>query len=620
MAGTEARPTDKESEPRRGGVTPPHNWQLATDHWQLNMAFIPEDKLLEIKDAAAIEEVVGQYVKLEQKGRNLLGLCPFHSETKPSFTVAPDKGIFHCFGCGAGGNVISFIMQYHRLSFPEAAQELARRYGIPLTLKELGPEGAQQAKKRTAAYEANTAAAAFFAATLASSEGKPGRDYLGKRGLTPEVIRAFQLGYAVDQWDALRRHFQSRGIALEVGQEVGLLVPRAQGGHYDRFRQRIIFPIFDRQSRVIAFGGRIVGDGEPKYLNSPETLLYHKGRTLYGLPQAAEALRQTGVALVVEGYLDLIALQAQGIGNVLATLGTALTREQVRLLKSLVAKVVLVYDGDAAGARAMIRAFPIFAQEKLAVRALPLPAGTDPDDYARAHGVELFRTAWEAAQPWFSYLLEDLIITHGLDIEGRVRILEELRPYFQAIQDPVEQDLWLKAASQRLGVDEAVLRKSLTSLAPISTVRLDPRASLAVSLEKGVLRWILAHPQAVTLEELEEWATEFEDPEFKVLMELIIHSYREHGSLDYGLLVQQATGETQRRHICALTLEEDEADGPAGDFLVAAWRRSLKVRQLKKARARLKAMFAKVAPDDDLAALQLQWREIHQQLEELSAI
>jgi DNA primase len=584
------------------------------------MAFIPEDKLLEIKDAAAIEEVVGQYVKLTQKGRNLLGLCPFHSETKPSFTVAPDKGIFYCFGCGAGGNVISFMMQYHRLSFPEAVQELARRYGIPLTLKELGPEGAQQAKKRTAAYEANAAAAAFYAATLASTAGKPGRDYLAKRGLTPEVIRAFQLGYAVDEWDALRRHFQSRGIALELGQEVGLLMPRAQGGYYDRFRKRIIFPIFDRQSRVIAFGGRIVGEGEPKYLNSPESLLYHKGRTLYGLPQAAAALRSTGVALVVEGYLDLIALQVKGIGNVLATLGTALTREQVRLLKGLVSKVVLVYDGDAAGARAMMRAFPIFAQENLSVRALPLPAGLDPDSYAQAHGVELFQTAWEAAQPWFTYLLEDLIITHGLDIQGRVRILEELRPYFQAIREPVERDLWLKAASQRLEVDEAVLGKSLTSLAPISSARLDPRTRLAVSLEKGVLRWVLAHPQAVSLEELEEWAGEFENQELKKLLEMIIGSYREHGRLDYGLLVQQAVGDNQRQHLCALTLEEDDADGPTGDFRAADWRRDLKVRKLRKTRAMLKARLEKASGENDLVSLQIQWQEVDQQLRALSAL
>jgi DNA primase len=584
------------------------------------MAIIPEDKLLEIKDAASIEEVVGQYVKLTQKGRNLSGLCPFHSETKPSFTVAPEKGIFHCFGCGAGGNVFSFLMQYHRLSFPEAVQELARRYGIPVSVKDLGPEGAQQAKKRTKAYEANTAAAAFYAATLASSEGRPGRDYLKKRGLTPEIIRAFQLGYAVDEWDALRRHFQNRGISLDLAQEVGLLAPRDRGGFYDRFRGRIMFPIFDRQSRVIAFGGRIIGDGEPKYLNSPETQLYSKGRTLYGLPQAAEALRSSGVALVVEGYLDLIALQVQGIGNVLATLGTALTREQVRLLKAVADKVVLVYDGDAAGAKAMKRAFPLFAQENLAVRALPLPAGQDPDSYARAHGVELFRTAWDTAHPWFSYLLEDLIATHGLDIEGRVRILEELRPYVQALTDPVEQDLWLRATSERLRVDAAALRKSLTSLAPISAARLDQTRNIVVDQERKLLRWVLGHPEAVDSEELEEWLGEFRNPELKGLLELIITCYREHGRLDHGLLVQQAPGETQRQHICALTLEEDDSRGHLGDFLADDWRRNLKVRHLKKAQTRLKAMMARVSGDDDLVALQVQWRTIDQQLKDLSAV
>jgi DNA primase len=584
------------------------------------MGFIPEDKLLEIKDAASIEEVVGQYVKLESKGRNLLGLCPFHSETKPSFTVAPDKGIFYCFGCGAGGNAISFIMQYHRLSFPEAVQELARRYNIPVSVKDMGPEGAKQAKKRTTAYEAVAAAAEFYAATLASSEGSPGRAYLKKRGLTPEIIRSFQLGYAPDSWDALRRHLQSRGVPLELAQEVGLLMPRDRGGYYDRFRNRIIFPIFDRQSRVIAFGGRTIGDGEPKYLNSPESLLYSKGRTLYGLPQAAEALRHSRVALVVEGYLDLIALQVRGIANVLAPLGTALTREQVRLLKSLADKVVLVYDGDAAGAKAMKRAFPLFAQENLAVRALVLPGGLDPDDYARTQGVELFRQAWDSAQPWFTYLLEDLIATHGDDIQGRVQVLEELRPYVQAISDPVERDLWLKETSARLKVDEGVLRKNLTSLAPITSTRLDPLSNLAVSPEKGVLRWILGHPDEVDVEELEEWVAEFENPELKGLMELIIANYREHNRLDHGLLVQQALGEAQRQLICVLTLKEDQANDSLGGSMAADVRRALKVRQLKKARAKLKAMFNNVSGNEELAALRDQWQEIHKQLEALAAL
>ena len=552
------------------------------------MAFIPEDKLLEIKDAARIEEVVGQYVQLTQKGKNLLGLCPFHADTSPSFTVAPEKGIFHCFGCGAGGNVFSFLMQHQRLSFPEAVQELARRYGIPLTVKELGPEGSRETRKRTLAYEINQVAAGFYEATLKSAAGRPGREYLAKRELTAEVIKTFHLGYAPDEWDSLRRHLQSRGLSLEVAQEAGLLAPRSGGGFYDRFRNRIIFPICDRQSRVLAFGGRIIGQGEPKYLNSPETQLYHKGRTLYGLPQAAEALRQTGVALVVEGYLDLISLQTHGIANVLATLGTALTREQVRLLKNLAPKVVLVYDGDAAGIKAMQRAFPLFAQESVPVRALALPPGQDPDDYARSRGVEIFKTAWEEAQPWFTFLLEGLISSHGLEVEGRVRILEELRPFFQAIADPVEQDLWLKTAAQRLGVDERVLKQSLASFATITASRLSPRAAVAISLERGLLRWVLGHPLAVALNDLEQWAPEFEDGELQEVMLLIIECYREHGKLDHGLLVQRVERENLRQLICALTFTEEEESGLSPDLLADHWRRDLQVRRLKKARAKLR--------------------------------
>jgi DNA primase len=281
---------------------------------------------------------------------------------------------------------------------------------------------------------------------------------------------------------------------------------------------------------------------------------------------------------------------------------------------------VLVYDGDTAGARAMKRAFPLFAQENLAVRALPLPAGLDPDSYAQAHGVEIFRAGWESAHPWFSYLLEDLIATHGLDIEGRVAVLSELRPYVQALTDPVEQDLWLRATSERLRVDAAALRKSLTSLAPISAARLDQTRNIVVDQERKLLRWVLGHPEAVNSEELEEWIEEFRNPELKGLLELIITCYREHGRLDHGLLVQQAPGETQRQHICALTLEEDDSHGHLGDFLADDWRRNLKVRHLKKAQTRLKAMMAWASGDDDLVALQVQWRTIDQQLKDLSAV
>jgi DNA primase len=582
--------------------------------------YIPEEKLLEIKEAASLEEVVGQYVKLTQRGRNLLGLCPFHADTKPSFTVAPDKGIFHCFGCGAGGNVFSFLMQYHRLSFPEAVEELARRYGIPLTYRDLGPEGARQSRKRQVFYELLAQAAAFYTATLEGPGGQAGRDYLARRGLSAEVVQAYQLGYAPPDWDALARHLQNRGASLEAAQEVGLVLPRPQGGYYDRFRDRLMFPILDRQGRPIAFGGRVVGEGEPKYLNSPESPLYSKGRTLYGLPQAAPALRQEGLALVVEGYLDLLALRVHGIQPVVATLGTALTREQVRLLKSLVPRVVLVFDGDAAGARAMRRAFPLFAQESLAVRALPLPAGLDPDSYAFRHGVELFRNAWEAAQPWFSYLLEELVAAHGLEIDSRVGIVSELRPYFQAMADPVEQGLWLKAAAARLEVEEDTLRRSLTAAAGPGPGRPARLGDLLINLEQKALKWILSNPGAASREELEEWAAEFEDQELKGLLKLIIGQYREGGGLDHSLLVQRVEEEGLRQLICALTLTGEEFGG--SELLAADWQRAFRLRRLVKARQDLKARLARVSQDpvgEDLLALLAQRQEIDRQLEALKS-
>ncbi len=584
------------------------------------MAYIPEDKLIEIKEAASLEEVIGQYVKLDRRGKNLVGLCPFHADSKPSFTVSPDKGIFYCFGCGAGGSVISFVMQYQRLSFPEAASELARRYGITLTTRDLGPEEGRRAKKRQLFYDLHKEALAFYRATLEGNGGQPARKYLVKRGLTTEVIESYQIGYAPAAWDGLRRHLQNRGLALEAAAEVGLLLPRASGGYYDRFRDRVIFPIFDRQERVVAFGGRIIGEGEPKYLNSPESPLYSKGRTLYGLPQAREAFRSQDLALVVEGYLDLLPLRVHGVAPVVASLGTALTREQVRLLKSLVSRVVLVFDGDPAGVRAMRRAFPLFAEEGLPVRVIALPAGMDPDNYVQAHGPGLFESSWEAAQPWFAFLLDSLVEDHGLAIEGRVKVAEELRPYFQALGDPVEQGLWLKFTAERLGVAETDLRLSLTQLTPAVSRGRERGRSLAINLEKGLLRWVLSHPETMAAAELTEWAEEFEDPELQNLLNLIAAHYAKHGTLDVSLLLDKLEEEHRKQELCALMLGEAESAKLSPDLVADDWRRAFRRRQLQRAREDLKQRLAQAARDpdsEDLLALQSQKKELDRQFEAL---
>ncbi len=581
--------------------------------------YIPEDKILEIQEAASLAEVVGQYVKLQSRGRNLVGLCPFHPDTTPSFTVSPERQIYYCFGCGAGGTVFSFLMQYHRLTFPEAVEELAKRYGIPLTYKDLGAEGARQTRKRQLFYELQTIAKDFYRAVLTASSGIIGRDYLDKRGLTKEVIENFQLGYAPPAWDALRDHLQKRGASLELAQEAGLLAPRSQGGWYDRFRGRIMFPILDRAGRVIAFGGRIVGEGEPKYLNSPESPLYSKGRHLYGLPQASAACRRQDLVLVVEGYLDLLSLRVHGIEPVVAVLGTALTREQVRLLKSLASRVVLVFDGDAAGGQATCRAFPLFAQEGLAVRVLPLPAGQDPDSYVRSQGADLFRSPWEAAQSWFAFLLARLIAAHGLDIEGRVRITAALRPYLTAVRDPVEQGLWLRLAAERLGLEETSLRRSLNNQAEVVSARLQTADQLAINLEQGMLRCLLHYPTSFTLAELEDWAQDFEDREYQEILAFILESFRQHGSLDLTLLVHQVENERLRQRICALTLDDQEFAHLPADHLATEWRRAFRMRRLKKAQKAIKDKLAEAANrgNEELLGLLAQRQEIDRQLEAL---
>jgi DNA primase len=564
------------------------------------MAYIPEDKLLEIKEAASIEEVVGQYVKLERRGKNLLGLCPFHADSKPSFTVSPDRGIFHCFGCQAGGNVISFVMQYHKMSFPEAVQELARRYGITLTVKDMGPEESRRAAKRQLFYDLHREALAFYRATLEGTDGGPARTYLKKRGLTPEIIQTFQLGYAPSEWDGLRHHFQKKGLPLDAAAEVGLLVPRNSGGYYDRFRDRVIFPIFDRQDRPVAFGGRIIGEGEPKYLNSPESPLYSKGRLLYGLPQAREALRHEDLAMVVEGYLDLLALRVHGVAPVVASLGTALTREQVRLLKNLVSRVVLVFDGDPAGAKAMRRAFPLFGQEGLPVRVIALPSGMDPDNYVQAHGAELFASPWEAAQSWMEFLLDGLVEAHGASIEGRVKVVEELKPYFNALQDPVEQGLWLKFIAERLKVAETDLRLTLTQISTGPRWGRERGQGVIINLDRKILRWVLQNPETVPSEELLTWAEDLEDPDLRDLLRLIASYCKDQKPLDVSFLLDQLEEEALKQEICGLVLDEEEFYQQCPDSVAEDLRRALRMRRVQQAHRILKENIARYPENQDL--------------------
>lgn len=372
------------------------------------MAFPPRF-LDDIRDRVGLADVVGRRVKLVRKGREYLGLCPFHNEKTPSFTLNPDKGFYHCFGCGAHGDVFSFVKNTESLSFPETVERLAEEAGLPMP--EQTPEDRARERKRTGLLEATEAAAAWFAAQLRTDRGKPALDYLSGRGIDDATIGRFRLGFAPDSRNSLKRALTGQGFGEEVLVEAGLLI-RPENGRaaYDRFRGRVMFPIADRKGRVVAFGGRILeGDGA-KYLNSPETALFHKGRMLYNMNQAAPAVHQGADLVVAEGYMDVIALDRAGFHGAVAPLGTALTEDQIAALWARADEPILCFDGDEAGgraaARAADRALPLLRPGKSLGFAM-LPPGQDPDDLIASGGPAAMRQVLDAARP-LSDLLWDL--------------------------------------------------------------------------------------------------------------------------------------------------------------------------------------------------------------------
>ena len=295
---------------------------------------ISEEKRTEVRHIADIVEIISERIILKKAGKDLVGLCPFHSEKTPSFTVSPSKQIYHCFGCGAGGDIFSFLMKYEGIGFLEAIQEVAHRYGVDLPTQPTTPQQKNEISEKQLFFDVNRQVMEFFRSKLLDrSIGEKARAYLEKRGFKSEVIDEFAIGYTPDGWDNLTQFLRKSKIPLSIGEKAGLIIPKNHKGHYDRFRNRIMFPIFDEKLRIIGFGGRVLDDSKPKYLNSPETPIYHKGRSLYGVHASKDKCRETGVVFIVEGYFDLIGLHQHGFKNSVATLGTALTPEHARILK-----------------------------------------------------------------------------------------------------------------------------------------------------------------------------------------------------------------------------------------------------------------------------------------------
>jgi len=419
------------------------------------MAFPPEF-LDELRNRITTSEVVGKRVKLVKKGREFSGLCPFHNEKTPSFTVNDDKGFYHCFGCGAHGSAIDFVMNTEGLSFPETVERLAGLAGMEVPQER--PEDRERAQKRAGLIDVLEAACAWFEEQLRSEAGKEARDYLERRGLAPQTVKAFRLGFAPRQRGVLAKALRARGITIDQLLEAGLVKRGEEGPDdlRDYFFHRVIFPITDRRGRVIAFGGRTLGESKAKYLNSPDTPLFHKGRVLYNLARARKAAHDTGELLVTEGYMDVIALAEGGFPAAVAPLGTALTEEQIGELWRLTAEPTLCFDGDAAGQRAAFRAaqraLPLLKPGKSLLFAL-LPPGEDPDSLLRGQGPQAVRSLLEQAQPLADVIWRQATEGRPADTpERRAAIRAELRDLTRTIRDPELREDYRQEMERRFEV------------------------------------------------------------------------------------------------------------------------------------------------------------------------
>ncbi len=423
---------------------------------------IPEAVIAEILRRTDIVELIGGHLPLKAAGRTHKALCPFHTEKTPSFIVNPERQIFHCFGCGEGGDAITFLMKHERLTFPEAARYLAERAGVSLPAGRAGV-GTSETDGRLALVEVHRQALEHFRENLRGPEGSGTRDYLAGRGLTPALIDRFQLGCALPRWDALLRALKRRGHPDRLLEASGLIIPRQDGsGHYDRFRNRLMIPIWDVSGKVVGFGGRALDASEVKYLNSPETALYRKGTHLFGLNLAARAIRERGRALVVEGYFDAIMLHAHGFENAVATLGTALTTVQAGLLSRYARTMVLLFDPDAPGIGAARRNLEHLINVDLDWRIVLLSEGLDPDAYVRTHGTAAFAAALEGAQDLVEFFLDRRV--SGLDLMDpvqRARAVDALVEVLATLDNPIRREGYIQRVAQRTGITDRSLLEAV---------------------------------------------------------------------------------------------------------------------------------------------------------------
>jgi DNA primase len=548
---------------------------------------ISQDVIEEIRRRNDIVEVISEYLPLKGSGGNYKALCPFHSEKTPSFTVTRQKQIFHCFGCGVGGNVFHFIMKYEHMSFPEAVVSLAKRGGVPLPKSRSHAASSPLEAHKEQLYGMNEMAAEYFHKLLLNtSRGEKARTYLHKRGIDTRSIERFKIGYAQAAWDGLLRYGAERGFQPQMLAEVGLVKARDDGrGFYDRFRDRLMFPICNVMGRVVAVGGRLLEPlpEAPKYLNSPETAIYKKGALLYGLHLAKQPIRAEGRVLIVEGYLDLISLFQAGIEHVVATLGTALTQSHVQLLKAYAKEAVLVFDGDAAGRSAALRGKEYFLQGHvryflpsahvsalkgalegdLHAKVVLLPQGHDPDTFVQAEGRDALLAKVREAQPFIEFLLDAEAEGHDLTaVQGKLAYIRKLLPLIVNLANQVERTEYLSELVKRTGIAPSALADELHKLrqgSPRPEKMVETHYFPSLGPERLLVQLLLTHRTWIPYARTQLPCDSVEEPNLRAILQALYLLAPDSGELAVAALLEQLPDEQQRDLVARLVLE------PLGD-------------------------------------------------------
>lgn len=553
--------------------------------------FLSEEKVSEIRDRSSILEVVSDYVTLKKTGRNHKGLCPFHSEKTPSFMVNEEKQIFHCFGCGEGGDVFTFLMKAGHFSFPQAVEELARRYGVSLPTRELSASQKKEMAKREGLFEINRMASEYFHDLLTRRrEGEEGRRYLSQRGISQEIVTAHGLGYSTDRWDGLVEHLREKKASLDLAAELGLILPKRREGWYDAFRGRVLFPIFDLHQRIVGFGGRRIGEGEPKYLNSPESSIYHKGEVLYGLQIARPFATEKDCLIVVEGYFDLLTLHQYGWKHSVASLGTALTPQHIRILKRYTKNVIALFDADPAGMQAALRSLPLFLEEEVTGKTVVLPKGEDPDGFLRKGNLEEFTKRVEQAVPLIDFFFERLMKRYDVkSVEGKVRVAKEGLALLGKIPDRIRKDFYVRSLAERLDVKESFLYEMLPSKKPSEAER-DSRESSPdktfLKSEEMVVRLMIQCPEIIPTLSKENVLEEFESPILQKIASGLEDFYRRKARLDLPEALASVE-ETLKRRLCQLALQESGLEGGDPKRILRDCIQKIHTRKLKKEKGEL---------------------------------